>query len=1027
MPVTAGSDLAAARSVFARSDLLGDYRTQPADHTWEELEQAQQQLDALVAGGAIAPERLRTWLDSRSNTAAVEVASTIAPDELQVLKQLVSRLGGRADIRETSESEFHAHTLGCSAAYLYKYCDTPLRGGVGIDLHRDIEYLCTAGFRARGDNGRRYLLSAGHCFAGSNGSRVFWDSMDGGVNPSQSLEVLEQHLHFIGPLEHFNFPTHDWGKIDATSQEWDTVSWPARVVYWGENTGTVVNENYGINSEDSAVLFETVCHSGATTGTSCAPVINTHTNVFIEGSGGGLVYNENRAYGGCAFYGDSGGPVFHNGKALGLVSAGEGLSEEHPCNNPYWWFVDIREATEAMNVKIAPLSPISSQTTLNISRPSASVVRASGTVKHDSVPIQANQVTVNFYRSENGQWALRNSVQAPVNNGSYQAPDVSISDGSWRITTTFPGNEMFSASDSNTITISPPTVETKPATNIQEGQATLNGTVNPNGKETTYRFEYGKTTSYGNSIPVPNAGAGAGTSPVTVYLTPNTLLPRTRYHFRLVATNSDGTSYGADRAFTTGVKWIVRNSNSSGNPQVMFWFGLPGETRVSGDWDGNGTDTPGAYNPSTGVWKLRNSTTTGPAFTTFQYGGGPWTTPVVGDWNGDGKDTVGVFDPVAGNWNLRDSNSEGPPTYSFQYGGGPWTKPVVGDWNNDGKDTIGVYDPQAGNWNLRDTLTFGTPTYSFQYGGGPWSGALAGDWNGDGIDSIGVFDPVAGNWNLRNSNGSGPPDYSFQYGGSQYQFTVGDWDGNGTETPALSEANATTAIEYQLRNKNETGNPEIIFESGTPDQEPLAGDWNADGITTTGRYEPLTGIWRLRPNNLVGIYTATEFQYGGSQFKPVVGDWNGDKTETIGLFEPIAGRWELRNENSAGVPQLDFVYGGSQFTPVVGDWNGDGKDTIGVFEPISGQWYLRDTNSAGPADYSFQYGGSQFTPVVGDWNGDGKDTIGLYEPIAGQWYLRNTNSAGPSDYGFQYGGSQFKPVAGDWNGDKIDTIGLVTW
>jgi len=573
----------------------------------------------------------------------------------------------------------------------------------------------------------------------------------------------------------------------------------------------------------------------------------------------------------------------------------------------------------------------------------------------------------------------------------------------------------------------PPTVETKPATNITESQATLNGTVNPNRAETTYRFEYGKTTNYGSSIPVPDAGAGAGTSPVTVYLTPNTLLPRTRYHFRLVATNTMGTSYGADNAFTTGVKWSVRNSNSSGSPQVAFWFGLPGETRVSGDWDSNGTSTPGVYNPTTGIWKLRNSNTTGSPFTTFQYGGGPWTIPLVGDWDGDGKDSIGVYDPTAGNWNLKNTNQAGNADYSFQYGGGPWTKPVVGDWNGDGKDTVGVYDPSAGNWNLRDTLASGPSTYSFQYGGGPWSGAVAGDWNGDGKDSIGVYDPSAGNWNLKNTNQSGNADYSFQYGGSQYQITVGDWDGNKTDTPALSEANAPTAIEYQLRNKNESGGAEISFESGSPEQTSLAGDWNGDKVTTTGRYEPITGKWFLRTTNSAGIFSPIEFQYGGSAFKPVVGDWDGNKTETVGLYEPQEGRWELRNENSGGSPQLDFKYGGSQFIPVVGDWDGNGTDTVGLYEPTSGQWQLRNENSAGSPQLNFQFGGSQYIPVVGDWNGDGKDTVGLYEPQSGQWNLRNTNSSGPPDLSFSYGGSQFKPVVGDWDGNGTDTVGLVTW
>ena len=926
----------------------------------------------MVRTGRLSSGVMRTGLSPVQNAIVVQLSAHADRTETAAVIRLAHSVKVDVEVRRVNPERLRFDTDSCDVEN--RVCDLPLRGGTYINSGGT---YCSTAFRALGNNGRRYVLTAGHCIKEPSdpSPRWFWDTYD-------SIYSAD-HIHSIGVAEQWHYPGNDWAKIDATGQWPDTASWPAQVAFWGHGSGYPWPQslNYPIYGEEQAFVGQMACHAGANTGGTCATVQKTEDETVEYGNDYLHDLMALRGKNLCIWGGDSGGPVYtaSANMALGIISGGGDWAEcyEAGKGDPEALFANIQEATAELGVKIAPLTALASQTTLNISRPSEHVVRASGTVKHDSVPIQANQVTVNFYRNENGQWALRNSVQAPVNNGSYQAPDVSISEGSWRITTTFPGNDMFSASDSNTITITPPTVETKPASGIQENQATLNGTVNPNGKETTYRFEYGKTTSYGNSIPVTNAGAGAGTSAVNVYLTPNTLLPRTRYHFRLLATNQDGTSYGSDLAFTTGVKWSVRNSNSSGSAQANFWFGLPGETRVAGDWDGNGVDTPGVYNPSTGVWKLRNSNTTGAAFTTFQFGGGPWTKPVVGDWNADGTDTIGVYDPTAGNWNLRDTNSAGNPTYSFQYGGGVWETPVAGDWNRIAGDTIGVYDREAGNWNLKNCLCAGNPDYSFQYGGGPWSGAVAGDWNADGTDTIGVYDPTAGNWNLRNTNNGGNPDYSFQYGGSQYQFTVGDWDGNGTDTPALSWANAPTAIEYQLRNANTSGNPEINFESGGPEEEPLAGDWNADGITTTGRYELLPGIWRLRLNNAVGIFPVTEFQYGGSQFKPVVGDWNGDKTETVGLYEPIEGRWELRDENSAGNPQLKFQYGGSQYKPVVGDWNGDGKDTVGLYEPISGQWVLRNTNSSGPPDLSFSYGGSQFKPVVGDWNGDKIDTIGL--------------------------------------------------
>ena len=78
---------------------------------------------------------------------------------------------------------------------------------------------------------------------------------------------------------------------------------------------------------------------------------------------------------------------------------------------------------------------------------------------------------------------------------------------------------------------------------------TLNGTVNPlNGGSTTWHFEYGPTTAYGTST--PEAGP-VGTTPVAhpVSAVVNELNPGTNYHYRLVAHNAAGTSYGPDQTY----------------------------------------------------------------------------------------------------------------------------------------------------------------------------------------------------------------------------------------------------------------------------------------------------------------------------------------------------------------------------------------------------------------------------------------------------------------------------------------------
>ncbi len=97
----------------------------------------------------------------------------------------------------------------------------------------------------------------------------------------------------------------------------------------------------------------------------------------------------------------------------------------------------------------------------------------------------------------------------------------------------------------------PPTVVSTPAAAIDQTIATLNATVNPNSSEASRcEFEYGTTSSYGESASC-SALPGAGSSPVAVSAVVSSLSADTTYHFRISATNANGTSVGSDETFKT--------------------------------------------------------------------------------------------------------------------------------------------------------------------------------------------------------------------------------------------------------------------------------------------------------------------------------------------------------------------------------------------------------------------------------------------------------------------------------------------
>jgi hypothetical protein len=97
-----------------------------------------------------------------------------------------------------------------------------------------------------------------------------------------------------------------------------------------------------------------------------------------------------------------------------------------------------------------------------------------------------------------------------------------------------------------------PDVTTAPsATGVTRKAALVNGTVDPDETSvTTCEFEYGPSTTYGQSVPCSQALPLEGDSPVAVSAELKfSLPPASTVHYRLKAGNVDGNNYGADQTF----------------------------------------------------------------------------------------------------------------------------------------------------------------------------------------------------------------------------------------------------------------------------------------------------------------------------------------------------------------------------------------------------------------------------------------------------------------------------------------------
>lgn len=94
-----------------------------------------------------------------------------------------------------------------------------------------------------------------------------------------------------------------------------------------------------------------------------------------------------------------------------------------------------------------------------------------------------------------------------------------------------------------------PVVQNLPPTAVQGG-IELKGRIYTYESDTHYRFEYGTTSAYGTSVPVPDGDAGVE-AVVTVAQTVTGLTPNTTYHYRLAASNAGGNGEGPDATFNT--------------------------------------------------------------------------------------------------------------------------------------------------------------------------------------------------------------------------------------------------------------------------------------------------------------------------------------------------------------------------------------------------------------------------------------------------------------------------------------------
>ncbi|MBX3084033.1 MAG: hypothetical protein KF716_20525 [Anaerolineae bacterium] len=221
--------------------------------------------------------------------------------------------------------------------------------------------------------------------------------------------------------------------------------------------------------------------------------------------------------------------------------------------------------------------------------------------------------------------------------------------------------------------------------------------------------------------------------------------------------------------------FYLRNENSTGFADSSLTFGAATDFPITGDWNGDGIDTPGVYRKSTGEFFLTDSTST-PAVLHYSFVLGiPNDQPIVGDWDADGKDGVGVFRPSNGLIYLKSDLTTGFAQYTMVLGI-PGDVGIAGDWNGDGKDSPGVYRPSNQQFYLTNSVcncpVFGDAQLGLGIAGDT---PFAGDWDNDGKSGVGVYRQSNGLTYIKNALTTGFADASFVFGSASDYPLAGYW------------------------------------------------------------------------------------------------------------------------------------------------------------------------------------------------------------------------------------------------------------
>ena len=510
----------------------GDFRSELVSASWAQLEAAQK----LITDGlrnALPPQSATTSLDAKTNSVVVQLSDALSAQQRQKVASLLASAQVPTESELVPASSLQVMDLSCNT--VQKACPPPIHGGVWWGFPAgggETTVHCSVGFTATGNQlGNRFMLTAGHCVVPENEWRAAWAELP---------LTGHQESREIGPLEDYrstlNGATTEWAKYKLNGSYWDPGSATPVIAAWG--TG----ENYEILSEGSSYLGQEMCHSGASSGVSCAPVLRTEVAVEaqkFESETPHFYYHETEFGPACGIKGDSGGPVFSGHTAFGMLQGGTNL-ESGTCNQDLF-YPEITQTTEEMGVHIGPrvgtppIARVPGEVTFN----------GGNAILHGTV--DANGVLTNYHFDYGATAGYGNATLPAAAGEGYQpvAVEQSVPGLDSRATYHYrlvAQNGLGASTTEDQSFTTPAFAPIVSSVSAVPGKlsATFSATVNGRALPTHYHFELGLSPSELNQVvPIPDGESGPGVS--TVSQTASGI--EGTIYYRLAATNEGGTTF----------------------------------------------------------------------------------------------------------------------------------------------------------------------------------------------------------------------------------------------------------------------------------------------------------------------------------------------------------------------------------------------------------------------------------------------------------------------------------------------------